>query len=186
MISLDQFPSVLSNVLNGNGKESFLISVSLHELPFLAQAIADALKPGDWVLLDGDLGTGKTALVSAIGKKLGLKNNATSPTFSLIQTESIQGNESGIERFIHLDLYRLKSDNELIYLGLENEFVGRKSLVFIEWPHQVDEEGFKNFFNVTNCQKPKRALEIEIELEENNSRVYLFRKSRLGEKDASD
>lgn len=182
MIHLEQFQTVLKAILSGNGKEIVSIEVSVEKLPDLAKSIADLLEAGDWIFLDGDLGSGKTALTSDISKSLGSKNISTSPTFSLIQTENISSHPA-IKKIVHLDLYRIKSNEELLYLGLENEFSKKDSIVLMEWPYQIDDDGFKNFFNVTNCQKPKRVLEISIELAE-NSRVYIFRKTSLGEANA--
>lgn len=178
MIQLEDLKVTLGSILNGHADEIVAIELPAERLDSLASIISDQLQPGDWILLDGDLGAGKTTLVSCLSKCLGVENILTSPTFSLIQSEKIESHPA-IKKLVHLDLYRLKSDQELIYLGLENEFSKNNTVVFIEWPYQVTEEGFQHFFKVTNCQKPKRVLEISIELTE-SSRQYAFRKINFG------
>lgn len=88
--------------------------------------------------LHGDLGAGKTTLTQGIAKGLGIESQITSPTFIIQRTYEIPQNDQGIERFYHVDLYRLENaDDEARELGITSEW-GRKETVFaIEWPERL-------------------------------------------------
>jgi len=94
----------------------------------LGAALAAALAPGDLLLLEGDLGAGKTFLVRAIARGLGVPSavRITSPTFTLIHEHV------GRMPIVHADLYRLGLPDELVELGLV-ERVGSDAVVLIEW-----------------------------------------------------
>ena len=89
------------------------------------EAIARELPPRCIVLLEGDLGAGKTTLTKGIATGLGADaSEVSSPTFTLIH-------EYG-PRLVHVDLYRLETDREFATLGLE-EYFDRNWVVLIEW-----------------------------------------------------
>jgi tRNA threonylcarbamoyladenosine biosynthesis protein TsaE len=83
------------------------------------------------VVLSGDLGAGKTTLVRAIARAQGTLEPVTSPTYSLVHEYS-----SPRGPVLHLDLYRLKSAEELHQLGWE-EILRSRGLVLIEWPERA-------------------------------------------------
>jgi tRNA threonylcarbamoyladenosine biosynthesis protein TsaE len=94
----------------------------------LSAALAVVLVPGDLVVLEGDLGAGKTFLVRGIARGLGVpvRLPVTSPTFTLV-------NELRARLpVVHADLYRLGEADELIELGLADR-VGRDAIVLVEW-----------------------------------------------------
>jgi tRNA threonylcarbamoyladenosine biosynthesis protein TsaE len=96
----------------------------------LGAEIARALQPGDLVILSGDLGAGKTFLVRAIARALGVTGRVTSPTFTLVQEYAT---ERGV--LAHVDLYRLLGDKlpqELARLGLR-ERRAEGAMVLVEW-----------------------------------------------------
>ncbi len=98
------------------------------ELPEVARQILEYLpKSIRTVLLQGDLGAGKTALVKEFVRLLGSDDVASSPTFSLINEYA------GAERIAHVDLYRLESLEEALDIGIE-EYLDSDRWVFIEWP----------------------------------------------------
>ena len=80
----------------------------------LGLEIADALEPGDIVALIGDLGTGKTALTKYIAEGLGIKEEISSPTFTIVKEY-----KSGRLPLYHFDVYRLGSGEELLDIGAE-------------------------------------------------------------------
>jgi tRNA threonylcarbamoyladenosine biosynthesis protein TsaE len=83
------------------------------------------------IRIDGDMGTGKTTLISSLCKSLGVKDTISSPTFSLVNTYHI-----GNEKIYHFDFYRLKNENEAIDFGLE-EYLESGNICFMEWAEKI-------------------------------------------------
>ncbi len=100
---------------------------SEEETRSLGLEIADALEPGDIVALIGDLGTGKTALTKYIAEGLGIKEEISSPTFTIVKEY-----RSGRLPLYHFDVYRLGSGEELLDIGAEEMLDGDGACV-IEW-----------------------------------------------------
>lgn len=96
--------------------------------------LAKTLKLGTVILLQGDLGAGKTTLVQAIGEGLGISDPIVSPTFTLINEYT-----GGILPLYHLDLYRLEPQ-DVANLYLENYWEGidtTPGIVAIEWTERM-------------------------------------------------
>lgn len=96
----------------------------------LGAGIAGLLAPGDVVVLRGDLGAGKTTLVRAAARALGVEGPVTSPTFA------IANSYAGHVPVAHLDAWRL-GDPDDEELGLALESIGPDSVAFVEWPDAV-------------------------------------------------
>jgi tRNA threonylcarbamoyladenosine biosynthesis protein TsaE len=92
----------------------------------LAAAVAELARPGDLILLVGDLGAGKTAFVQGFGAALGIDEPITSPTFTLARQYR------GRLELNHLDVYRLEQVEETLDLGLP-ELLDGPSATLIEW-----------------------------------------------------
>ncbi len=108
-----------------------LILPDLPATQALAARLARCLRAGDLVLLEGDLGAGKTEFARAVIRALaGAPVAVPSPTFTLLQTYDLPGLEVG-----HADLYRIADSGELIELGLE-ECLTRGALL-VEWPDRA-------------------------------------------------
>jgi tRNA threonylcarbamoyladenosine biosynthesis protein TsaE len=97
----------------------------------LAAAFADLVRPGDVVLLSGEMGAGKTAFTQGLGSALGVSERITSPTFTIVQTY-----EGSRIRIHHLDVYRLEHLHEALDVGLA-EMVDDGAVVVIEWGDAV-------------------------------------------------
>ena len=78
------------------------------------------------------MGAGKTTLIKVICKDLGVEDNVSSPTFSIINEYVSSEGES----IYHFDFYRLKDEEEALDMGCE-EFFYKNSLCFIEWPEKI-------------------------------------------------
>lgn len=101
---------------------------SAAETEALGARIAERLRPGDVVLLAGDLGSGKTTLVRGAARALGVTGPVTSPTFTIGQRY-----EGGRLPVSHLDLYRLQT-LEGEDPALLDDYLGPDGVAFVEWP----------------------------------------------------
>ena len=101
------------------------------ELRAQGESIGRALLPGSVVLFEGDLGAGKTTLVQAVARGLGVTEHATSPTYALVHR--YQGRRGPV---FHLDCYRLRSSEEATDLDWES-LLRDGDAVLIEWPERA-------------------------------------------------
>jgi tRNA threonylcarbamoyladenosine biosynthesis protein TsaE len=103
-------------------------SASAAETEAIGARIAERLRPGDVVLLSGDLGAGKTTLIRGACRALGVSGPVTSPTFTIGQRYG-----GGRLPVSHLDLYRLGSleDEDPALL---DDYLGADAIAFVEWP----------------------------------------------------
>jgi tRNA threonylcarbamoyladenosine biosynthesis protein TsaE len=99
---------------------------SVEETRKLGAAVAELCRPGDVVLLAGDLGAGKTALAQGFGTAFGIEQPITSPTFVLARQYQ------GRIPLHHLDVYRLDHMEELFDIGLP-EILDERGVILIEW-----------------------------------------------------
>lgn len=112
------------------------LDVELKQVSELAKLVARQLKGGEIFALVGQLGSGKTTFVKAVGKALKIRDKITSPTFILLQGYETKLKNKKILLF-HLDLYRTKNYKEVKALGL-NEFWGKpNTITFIEWADKI-------------------------------------------------
>lgn len=93
----------------------------------LGAALAELARPGDLVLLAGDLGAGKTAFAQGFARGLGIDGPVTSPTFTLAREY-----EGGRLRLHHLDVYRLEQLEEVLDVNLP-ELLDDDAVVLVEW-----------------------------------------------------
>ena len=96
-------------------------------------ALGENLRPGDIVLLTGDLGAGKSVLARGIARAFGIEGPMPSPTFTLLIPYE------GREKFYHYDLYRLADPDEFYAAGLD-EYLGGDGICVIEWPQMAELE----------------------------------------------
>ncbi|HEV3495280.1 MAG TPA: tRNA (adenosine(37)-N6)-threonylcarbamoyltransferase complex ATPase subunit type 1 TsaE [Actinomycetes bacterium] len=103
---------------------------SVDDTRALAGEIAALAKPGDLVVLAGDLGTGKTAFAQGFARGLGVDEPVTSPAFILVRTYE------GRLPMVHMDVYRLDQMQELVDLGIA-ELLDDGGVTLVEWGDAV-------------------------------------------------
>ncbi len=117
------------------------------ELGKVLKTIIDFIKEYQNIAFRGDLGAGKTTLIKNMCNLLGVIDNVSSPTFSIVNEY-----ESGEElKVFHFDFYRLESEEEAFDLGIEDYFYSG-NLCLIEWPSKIE------------SLLPEKRLEIHISI----------------------
>ncbi|WP_156785634.1 tRNA (adenosine(37)-N6)-threonylcarbamoyltransferase complex ATPase subunit type 1 TsaE [Mycoplasmopsis alligatoris] len=116
-------------------KNQEIVCKNLDELKLFAKQFLPVIKKHQFLLMNGDLGAGKTALVKELGLLIGIKENINSPSFNYMKN---------YEGLVHIDLYSYKGDLE------EFEDFFEDNIVAIEWAN-LSNYNFKNFIkmNVT-------------------------------------
>ena len=104
------------------------ISNSREETYAFAMEYAKTLKAGDVLLLDGDMGAGKTVFAKGIAKGLGIEEEVTSPTYAYMN--DYEG------RLFHYDCYRIESVEQAESLGLADYFY-MGGICLVEWAQNV-------------------------------------------------
>lgn len=107
---------------------------SINELNDIASDILTRVPEPEIVALYGEMGSGKTTLIKELCSVLGVTDNVTSPTFSIIN-EYISEQTGPV---YHFDVYRIKKVEEVMDIGYENYFYSGQ-YVFIEWPELIAE-----------------------------------------------
>ena len=114
------------------------------------------------ILLNGDLGAGKTTISRGILQGLGHLGAVKSPTYTLVEPYDL-----GIGKVFHFDLYRLTDSEELEHIGF-TDYLSEAKLCMIEWPENGD------------SYIPQPDLEIDISLFESGRKVVLNAQSERG------
>ena len=133
-----------------------IISKSYEETLKLGQDLAKILKKGDIVILNGDLGAGKTALVTGFASFYGKENEIASPTFTIINETVLKEDLS----LFHFDVYRLENEDEFYAIGGEEYF--ENGITFMEWG------------NTIKGALPKEYLEVNIDKKEDDESLRIF------------
>lgn len=124
---------------------------SLEKTQHIAEKLAQVVTENDIILLNGDLGAGKTTFSQYFGKALGVKRTINSPTFNIIKSYK------GRLPFHHMDCYRLEDSDE--DLGFD-EYFNDNGVTIIEWSEFIQE------------YLPKERLEINIKYIDADKRVF--------------
>ena len=135
-------------------EEITIDGLGLEKIDDTAKKIFELSRDNSIWLFNGDMGSGKTTLIKAICKIIGVEDRVTSPTFSIVNEYQFDSRP-----VYHFDFYRLKNLNEAIDIGIEDYFYSN-SFCFIEWPL------------VIRKILPSQYLDINIEAEEGVERKY--------------
>jgi len=107
---------------------------NIDELNELAKEILAFSKKIKVLIFKGNLGTGKTSLIKHLCNIIGIQDQSSSPTYSIVN-EYLLANNSKV---YHIDLYRLNSLEEAYEVGLE-DYLYSNNYCFIEWPEIIEE-----------------------------------------------
>jgi tRNA threonylcarbamoyladenosine biosynthesis protein TsaE len=107
------------------------IIFSLDEIKQVAKKILTE-KPHKVILFHGNMGVGKTTLIKALSKELGVTDATSSPTFSLVNEYKAKDNL----KVYHFDMYRLKSEVEALDMGID-DYLYSGNWCFIEWAEKI-------------------------------------------------
>jgi len=133
------------------------ITFSLEEIDSAAKQIL-AQKIKKTVLFHAGMGVGKTTLIKAIARQLGVRDMTSSPTFSLVNEYQTEAGET----LYHFDLYRLNNEEEAYDMGLDEYFYSG-NLCLIEWPEKTPNLIPMDHTTITMKQLPngKRQLTVK-------------------------
>ena len=132
------------------------------EMIALGEKIASKLNGGDIILLQGELGAGKTTMSKGIAKGLGITDEIVSPTFTLMNVY-----ENG--KLVHIDTYRLENAGGLLEIGVEDYLGQADTITIVEWPEKIKE-----------LLNNKKTIEISIVKQDDNSREITITPELLG------
>lgn len=107
---------------------------SVEETWQLAKRFAAELKSGEVVCLEGDLGAGKTTFTQGLAATLGVKGRVTSPTFCIVQEHRAEAADGKF--LVHMDLYRLHGEDDVIAIGWE-DYLADGAILVVEWPERA-------------------------------------------------
>ncbi|NAS30528.1 tRNA (adenosine(37)-N6)-threonylcarbamoyltransferase complex ATPase subunit type 1 TsaE [Flavobacteriaceae bacterium R38] len=131
------------------------ITYSLKEIDSIAKKLLESTNEIIF-LFYGEMGVGKTTLIKAIAKQLGVEHETSSPTFSLVN--EYEGNGKSI---FHFDFYRLENEEEALDMGLE-DYLSGNHIICIEWPEKIAT------FLPENCKK------VHLEATDDKQRIITF------------
>ncbi|MCP4521670.1 MAG: tRNA (adenosine(37)-N6)-threonylcarbamoyltransferase complex ATPase subunit type 1 TsaE [Cytophagales bacterium] len=126
---------------------------SLNDLSQVACQIIDLAQ--DYKIWDfvGEMGAGKTTLIKEVCKQIGVEENVSSPTFSIVnEYESVKG-----DTLFHFDFYRMEDEEEAFDMGVE-EYFESGDICFLEWSELIP------------SYLPPHRLEVAVDLLEDNTR----------------
>ena len=135
---------------------------SLADLPKVAKEICSYYPTQKIVCFIGEMGAGKTTLIKEICKFLGVAQNSSSPTYSIVN-EYLDGKGNTI---YHFDLYRIKSTKELFDIGFE-EYLFSGNLCLIEWP-QIATQYIDEYLEVSIDKIDDATRKISLQLKKIN------------------
>jgi len=136
----------------------FLTTSSPQETIDLGRRIAASLTQGSVVALNGPLGSGKTCLTKGIAEGLGINENVTSPTYTII-SEYQSSKQGGSPTLYHIDAYRLNNDRDFEDIGGPEIIASSDGISVIEWSERIPKS------------LPENTITIDLEITGASSRL---------------
>ncbi len=135
-------------------------SFSLDEIQVVAKKILTNSPDARCFAFYAEMGSGKTTLIRALCHELGVKDNVSSPTYSIINEYAIEGSACKV---YHMDWYRLKNAEDAIEAGVQDILQQENQYCFIEWPEIAPEiipkEATKIIIQIASATT--RSMEIQ-------------------------
>lgn len=139
--------------------EKTVICKTEDEMLALGAELAKNASKGMVVSLRGSLGAGKTVLARGFAGELGIKEAIVSPTFTLVQEYE------GRFPLFHMDLYRIKSDDDFMMIGGE-DMLYSNGVCLVEWSEVIDD------------LLPENTVYVNITVEKDQSRTVVIRQGK--------
>ena len=133
-------------------KNSFISTCEQDTLKF-ANEFSKSLNKGEIILLNGDLGSGKSVFARGVIRAFGVEKQIPSPTFTIVN--EYDGKDC---KLYHFDMYRLEEVEEALAIGVDEIFADENSIKLVEWPEKV--------WQIL----PKKVITITIEKIDDNKR----------------
>ena len=114
------------------------------------------------IALTGDLGAGKTAFTQELGKKIGISESITSPTFTVMKQYEFMHDK--YDELFHIDAYRIENEDELRPLHIAELFTKPRTIVVVEWPEHIA------------SVVPRSAVSLIIKIVADNTREVVVQK----------
>ena len=137
-----------------------VISKSEKQTKKIASDLAKNLEGQNIVCLYGELGAGKTTIVSGFAKGLGLRKRILSPTFVIERQYQIPKSKRIL---FHIDLYRLETIRQIEDLGISELLNDKKNIVMVEWAEKLE------------SLLPKRRIEVKFKVEDGYRQIQITR-----------
>ncbi len=132
------------------------VTFSLDQIQEIAKKIVVAYPAQRCFAFYAEMGSGKTTLIRALCDVLGVKDNVSSPTYSIINEYEIDQTK---QKVYHMDWYRLKNMEDAVEAGVQDILSNEDSYCFIEWPEIAPE------------LLPQHCLRLEIKMVSNTMRM---------------
>jgi tRNA threonylcarbamoyladenosine biosynthesis protein TsaE len=116
---------------------------SIDDTTELGIKLGNLVNPGDIICLTGDLGTGKTHITKGIAQGLDIKDNITSPTFTIVNEY-----ECGRLKLNHFDVYRVSDPDEIYAIGFD-DYIFSDAVSIIEWANYIEEIIPEDFLHIS-------------------------------------
>ena len=129
---------------------------SLEQLTSVATQILEFAGDSRIFLFYGEMGAGKTTLIKSLCRELGVHDNVTSPTFSIVNEYKGDG------KIFHFDFYRIKNQSEAFDMGSEEYFYSG-NYCFIEWPEKIPALLPQHFIRLTITVTANNSRQITID-----------------------
>jgi tRNA threonylcarbamoyladenosine biosynthesis protein TsaE len=129
------------------------IAASLADLPQIAQEFLGELSEDKIVCFDAPMGAGKTTFITSVLKEMGIEHIEGSPTYSIVNTYEVED----YGEVFHFDLYRLKTINEALDIGIE-ELLDANAYCFIEWSEKIHPLLPDSFYTFSIEVKDKKRI----------------------------